>query len=64
MPGNLVLSRKTGESITIQVPPSPHWQEVVVVFAEQCHPGKVRLATQAEPEVMIDRTEILERRSA
>jgi len=64
MPGNLVLSRRVGETLTYEVPPSALPQIIVVEVVEIDARSKVRLASKAEPEVKIYRTEILGRRSA
>lgn len=63
MPGTLVLSRKINERVMIEVPPSTYPQTIEVVVVD-IRGDKSRLGFRAEPEIVIDREEVLKAKLA
>lgn len=59
----LVLGRKVGETLTLTVPPSTESQTIVVclVEAQDSRFGKGKIGVVASEEVLILRTELLEK---
>jgi carbon storage regulator CsrA len=54
----LILSRRAGEEIVIQVPGRP---DIVVAVVQFTGPGQVRIGVAATPDVTVHRREVAER---
>lgn len=59
----LVLSRNAGESLTLEIPPSDK-PLTVEILVSRIDSGRVRIGTEAPPEVKVHRTERLNREEA
>lgn len=55
--GNLVLSRKKGESIIIRIPASKVEREIVITVIE-IKEGRAKIMTTADKDVKLNRKEI------
>lgn len=55
----LVLSRRSGQSVTLQIPPCTTTQEVVISLAE-VHQAAARMGFEAPQAIVIKRTELLQ----